>query len=82
MTKIGTKTRGGGAVTSSTGKKAIGEMLESANAEMKKDFPGRKEKDPKKQPKEKDPEAEKAKSLQKDIKAFLIQHINSLFRHF
>ena len=54
-------------------------MLDSAAAEMKKDFPGKKEKDPKKQPKEKDPEAEKVKALQKDIKAFLIQQIHSLF---
>lgn len=78
MTKVGARTAAGGAVTSSTSKKAIGEMLDAASAEMKKDFPNVKGKDPKKTPKPKDPEAEKIKSLQKDIKAFLIQKIHSL----
>ena len=53
------------------GKKAISEMLDGQVADMKKDFPQGKG-GPNKTPKEKDPKAEAAKKLQKDIKAFLV----------
>ena len=71
MSRAGTRTSAKGTVTGS-GKKAVGEMLDSHIADLRKDIKdGQK---PPKTPKDKvakDPKAEEAKKLQKDIKAFL-----------
>ncbi len=66
----GTKTSAGG-IVKGTGKKAIGEMLESQMSDLNKPTKTKDKKPTVK--KEKDEKQEEAKKLQKDIKAFLVK---------
>ena len=72
MARSGHKTSAKGECRGATAKKALGEMLDLQVADMKtnqvKKGPN---KENKREPKEKDPETEAGKKLQKDIKALL-----------
>ena len=72
MTRSGHKTSAKGECRSATAKKALGEMLDLQVADMKSNQVKKgPTKDTRREPKEKDPETEAGKKLQKDIKALL-----------